>query len=176
MMFDVFKGPARQALVAAHQAAIESGGDEVDDPELLIGLLRVRDEKVVRLLDGHEITPDAVADEVDRARRRGGITDVDAAALSTLGVDVEQVMRSVEQTVGAAALAQPVRRRRHRSPRFTQGARQTIMQTLRESMRRDNTREAGPEHLLLALLAGNSLAADALTTRGVTYDGVVAKL
>ncbi|GAB3911475.1 Clp protease N-terminal domain-containing protein [Kibdelosporangium lantanae] len=176
MMFDVFNGPTRQALVAAYQVAIEAGGDEIDDPELLIGLLRVQDEKVAALLDGHEVTLDALTVEFDRARRRGGITDQDAAALSTLGVNVDEVMRSVEQTVGAAALAQPVRRRRRRSPRFTPEARQTIMQTLRESMRRAKTRDPGPEHLLLALLSGHSVAADALTTRGVTYDGVVAKL
>jgi hypothetical protein len=177
MMFEKFTGSARQAVIEARQAAEEAGGDLVDSPDLLLGLLRVEDRAIDRLLADHELTPDALTEEFQRARRRGGISDAEAAALSTLGVDVDQVMRTVEESVGEAALSPPTRRRHFFEPkktiRFTHEARHTLMQTLREALSR-NHKEIRTEHLLLALLARKSLAADILTSRGVTYDGVAA--
>jgi ATP-dependent Clp protease ATP-binding subunit ClpA len=179
MMFERFTGSARQVVIEARQAAQDAGGDLVDSPDLLLGLLRVEDDTIGRLLADHELTPDSLAEEFQRARRRGGISDADAAALSTFGVDVDQVMRTVEENVGEAVLAGPTRKRHFFEPkktiRFTAEARQTLLQTLREALNR-NHKEIRSEHLLLALLARKSLAADILTSRGVTYDGVAGRL
>jgi ATP-dependent Clp protease ATP-binding subunit ClpA len=179
MMFERFTGSARQAVIEARHAAHEAGGEVVDSPDLLLGLLRVEDDTMGRLLAGHELTPDSLTEEFRRVRRRGGISDAEAEALSTLGVDVDQVMRTVEEAVGEAALSAPMRRRHFfeskKTLRFTAEAKQTLMQTLREALNR-NHKEIRAEHLLLALLARKSLAADILTSRGVTYDGVAGRL
>jgi ATP-dependent Clp protease ATP-binding subunit ClpA len=179
MMFEKFSGSARLVVTAARQAAEEAGDGEIDGTDLLVALLRTEDETTERLLADHGLVPDEVAEDLKRARLRGGITDADAAALSTLGVDVDQVMRTIEETLGQDVLATPRRKRHFFEPkghlRFSAEARQTLIQCLREAIRR-NHKEIGTEHLLLALLSRKSLAADALTSRGVTYEGVAARL
>ncbi|MBP2322261.1 ATP-dependent Clp protease ATP-binding subunit ClpA [Kibdelosporangium banguiense] len=171
-MFERFSGSARQVIVAAQRAAIDAGASEIDSPDLLVALLTVQDEMTDRLLAGHELTAGELAEEFGRARRRGGLTDEEAAALSTLGVDVDSIIRNVEESLGEQAMVMPGRRRRlgGHIP-FTVDARKTLEQCLREAIRRKH-KQIGAEHLLLALLARKSIAADALVSRGITYDGV----
>ncbi|MET0238115.1 MAG: Clp protease N-terminal domain-containing protein [Kibdelosporangium sp.] len=171
-MFERFSGSARQVIVAAQRAAHQAGSSEIDSPDLLIALLWTEDETKDRLLAGHELTAGELAEEFGRARRRGGLSDQDAAALSTLGVDVDSVIRSVEESLGEHAMVMPGRRRRPRGHiPFSTEAKKTLEQCLREAIRRKH-KQIGAEHLLLALLARKSLAADALVARGITYDGI----
>ena len=51
------------------------------------------------------ISAEDVAAELARTRRRGGVSDADAEALTEFGIDVEQIVERVEQTHGAGALA-----------------------------------------------------------------------
>ncbi len=178
-MFERFSGTARQVVVTAQRTAHETGASSIDGPELLVALLRVEDDTTDRLLAGHEVSADELVEEFRRVRRRGGITDADAAALSTFGVDVDRVIRSVEQSLGEHATAEPEHRRHFFEPKtrvpFTVEAKRTLEQCLREALRRKH-KEIGTEHLLLALLSRKSLAADALTARGITYEAIAAQL
>jgi ATP-dependent Clp protease ATP-binding subunit ClpA len=171
MMFERFSGTARQVIVTAQLTAREAGSSEIDSPDLLVALLRVDDETTDRLLAGHELTNE-LAEEFGRVRRRGGLTDEEAAALSTLGVDVDNIIRNVEESLGEQAMVMPGRRRRPGGHiPFSTEAKKTLEQCLREALRRKH-KHIGTEHLLLALLSRKSIAADALASRGVTYDGV----
>ena len=170
-MFERFSSAARLVVVNAQLAARAAGANEIDSPDLLVALLRVQDETTSRVLAGHVLPADELAGELDRARRRGGLSDDDAAALSTLGVDVDSVIRSVEASLGEQAMVMPGRRRRAGHIPFTTEAKQTLAQGLREALHRKH-KQIGTEHLLLALLGRTSIAADALTARGVTYDAV----
>jgi ATP-dependent Clp protease ATP-binding subunit ClpA len=172
MMFERFSGTARQVIVTAQRAAYEAGSGEIDSPDLLVALLRVEDETTDRLLAGHELTANELAEEFGRARRRGGLSDEEAAALSTLGVDVDTIIRNVEESLGEQAMVMPGRRRRPGGHiPFTTEAKRTLEECLREAIRRKH-KHIGTEHLLLALLSRKSIAADALVSRGITYDGV----
>lgn len=171
-MFERFSGAARQVIVTAQQTAIEAGSSEVDSPDLLVALLRVEDETTSRLLAGHELTVNELVAEFGHARRRGGLTAEEASALGTLGVDVDTVVRNVEESLGKQAMAMPGRRRRPgRHIPFSTEAKKTLSECLREALWR-NHKHIGTEHLLLALLSSKSIAADALVSRGVTYGGV----
>lgn len=173
-MFERFTGTARQVIVTAQRTALEAGSSEIDSPDLLVALLRVEDETMDRLLAGHELTANELAEEFGRARRRGGLTDEEAAALSTLGVDVDSIIRNVEESLGEQAMVMPGRRRRPGGHiPFSTEAKRTLEQCLREALRRKQ-KQIGAEHLLLALLSRKSIAADALVSRGITYDGMTA--
>lgn len=170
-MFERFSGNARLVVIGAQQAARDVGANEIDSPDLLVALLRVKDEEIDRLLAGHEVTAGDVAEEVGRARRRGGLSDDEAAALTTLGVDVGSIIRNVEESLGEQAMAMPGRKRRTGHVPFSTEAKKTLEESLREALRRKH-KYIGAEHLLLALLARKSIAADALNSRGVMYDAI----
>jgi ATP-dependent Clp protease ATP-binding subunit ClpA len=126
--------------------------------------------------------PPAVVEEVlaeaERADRRGGVGSQDAAALRSLGIDVDAVVAEVEREHGAGALVPPVRRRRgllrgHRP--FTDAAKRVLELTLREAVDRGE-REIRPEHVLLGLLAGTDPVSQELAGRGITRQTVRAAL
>ncbi|CAM4298449.1 Clp protease N-terminal domain-containing protein [Kibdelosporangium persicum] len=172
-MFERFSGAARNVVVTAQQVARDAGAGEIDSPDLLVALLRTRDDMIAHLLAGYELSADGLAEEFAKARRRGGMTEADLAALSSFGVDADSVIRGVEQTLGEQALAMPVRKRRFLKGHipFSSEAKRTLAQCLQEALNR-NQREIGAEHLLLALLTGRTLASEALQAKGVTYQGV----
>jgi len=86
------------------------------------------------------------------------LRDAGADALRTLGIDLADVRRSVEETFGAGALDdQPPRKRRRRSsaPRghipFTRRSKTTLELALRETVHLRSS-SIGAEHLLLGLI------------------------
>ncbi|MBU7600572.1 peptidase [Streptomyces sp. P38-E01] len=110
------------------------------------------------------ITEQAARREVTLLDSPGGpLAQEDAAAPASLGIDVEEVRRRAEQSLGAGALEEPVPRRgrlgllrRGRRPGaghlpFTRPAKQALELSLREAVRRGD-RSIGTEHLLLGLL------------------------
>ncbi|WP_037265549.1 Clp protease N-terminal domain-containing protein [Kibdelosporangium aridum] len=168
-MFERFTTAVRNVVIGAQQEARTSGSAEIDSTDLLVSLIRRQDETAVRLLDGHHLTVEELTEEFDRVKRRGGLTDEEAAALSAVGVDVENVIRSVEASFGKNALAPAGRRKRHIP--FSTEAKRTLEQCLKEALSRKH-KYIGSEHLLLALLSRQSLAAQALEAKGVTYRGI----
>lgn len=174
-MFERFTTATRNVVVGAQREAREAGAARIDSGDLLVALVRDQDETAARLLAGHEVTADGLAGEIGRVRRRGGLTDADAAALSTVGVDVESVVRSVEATFGKGVLAEPTAKRRKWHVPFTADAKKALEWSLREALRRGD-KHIGTEHLLLALLSARTVAADVLSARGVTYQSVSERL
>ncbi|MEU4743040.1 Clp protease N-terminal domain-containing protein [Actinosynnema sp. NPDC023658] len=118
---------------------------------------------------------DEVADAFAAARRKGGLSDADTEALRRFGIDVDEVVASVERTHGEGALAGARNRRRRRffgnHLPFTAEAKKTLVRSLVEA--RDlGHGSLGQEHLLLALLAERGLVAEVLGARGVDYGEV----
>jgi ATP-dependent Clp protease ATP-binding subunit ClpA len=165
MIGERFTRAARQTV---HEAVVQA--ERLDAPEigpehLALALL---DAPVLAEFD---LTRDDVVDAFAAARRKGGLSDADTEALRGLGIDVDQIVASVERSHGEGALAGAPRRRRrffgNHLP-FTAAARETLVRSLVEA--RDlGHHTLGQEHLLLALLAGRGLVAEVLEARGVNY-------
>src|SRR4051812_48771432 len=144
-------------------------------------MLRLEDGMGPRVLAGLGVTFDAVRDEIERlvGHGRPELTDDDVAALRTLGIDVDEIRRHVEEAFGPGALDAPVppaRRRRWNRGRcttawmpgslpFTPRAKGAIAEGLREAIQMGH-HYLGTEHLLLALSGADALSARILEALG----------
>lgn len=104
----------------------------------------------------------------------------DAAALQTIGIDLDTVLARIEESFGSSALEAPppasrrglLRRKQGDGIRFSPRAKKVLGLALREAVRLGHN-YIGPEHLLLGILRdGSGLAAKVLTEAGVTIDGL----
>ncbi|MEU4802340.1 Clp protease N-terminal domain-containing protein [Actinosynnema sp. NPDC023587] len=168
MIGERFTKDAKQAVHDAVEEAQQASAGEIGPEHLLLALLGT---PVLALFGVSR----AEVEEVFRdARRKGGLSSADAEALRGLGIDVDDVVASVERSFGEGALAGPAKRRRWtfggHLP-FTAAAKQVLVRGLVEA--RDlGHGTLGREHLVLALLAGGGLVAEVLAARGVTYPEV----
>lgn len=105
-MFEKFTHDARRAVVEAQAAAHEAGAREISAQAVFAGLARIENGEAVRLLRNLGVSREDVFAELARVRRRGGISDADAEALTEFGIDVDQIVERIEQTHGPGALAQ----------------------------------------------------------------------
>lgn len=173
-MFERFTRAARAVVVGAQQEAIREGAGEIAAMHLLPALLGDPENTASSVLARHGITAEILADDLRTMRRRAGLSEEDAAALSEFGIDVEQIVERVEQAHGEYALAGEGRPRRrglfgaldHRP--FTDQAKQALERSLREALDLGD-RHIGTEHLLLALAQRPGPVSDLLAARGADY-------
>ncbi|MET9264780.1 Clp protease N-terminal domain-containing protein [Amycolatopsis sp. NPDC004079] len=170
-MFEKFTHDARRAVVEAQAAAHEAGAREISAQAVFAGLARVEDGEAVRLLRVLGVSRDDVFAELARVRRRGGISDADAEALTEFGIDVDQIVDRIEQTHGPGALAEAGRRSRRNHLPFTSEAKNALQMSVREAHDLGD-KHLGQEHLLLALVKQRGPVADFLAARGVDYPAV----
>ena len=176
-MFERFTRSARAVVVDARDRARDEDAAEIREEHLLAALLAApaTGPLLTRLgIDGGGAA--AVLEEIRDARRRGGLSAVDADALAGLGIDLDAVVGRIESELGSGAVDST----RHQGPRrsrlpLSAGSKRTLEAALRQAVARDD-RELREEHLLLGLLARRSLVADALGGRGVTTATVLAAL
>jgi ATP-dependent Clp protease ATP-binding subunit ClpA len=178
-MFERFTEGARETVHAAerHAAALHHGW--IGTEHLLLGILDDPDSRAARILAAERVSGAWVRAEVERIIGVGE-PDIDADALATLGIDLDAVRERVERTFGPGALARrPCRRRaagRDARRPFTPRAKKALELSLREAIARGDSL-IGAEHLLLGLLReGEGVAAEILSSAGVTRDAVVAAL
>ncbi|WP_024801994.1 Clp protease N-terminal domain-containing protein [Nocardia sp. BMG51109] len=175
-MFERFAKPARYAVVVAQEEARELRAPTIDVEYLLLGLTVCPDGGLRKVLSDNGITAEGVR-EILRRNRTGGdpeptgepLGEEDAAALRSIGIDLDAVRESLEATFGEDALERAVpaeerpRRGRFRLGGsmsfghipFTQGAKKTLELSLREALSRGDDRiEAG--HVLLGLLRASN--------------------
>jgi ATP-dependent Clp protease ATP-binding subunit ClpA len=173
-MFERFTDAARAVVVraAAHAEALQHGW--IGTEHLLLGLLDDPDGRAARLLAPWDVRRDWVLGEVERIVGRGD-PDIDAGALATLGIDLDEVRERVERTFGPGALSRrrPCRRGWF-SPAipFTPRAKKVLELSLREAIALGD-RHIGGEHVLLGLLReGDGVAGRILRSRGVERGAV----
>jgi ATP-dependent Clp protease ATP-binding subunit ClpA len=161
-MFNRFTAVARRVV---HEAARQAR-NEVTDEHLLLALLDQQDTTSARLLTDAGVTPDTVGAAFRAAERKGGLTDAESAAvLNELGIDVDEVVATVERALGKDALTPPAGPRRGR---FARTAKDVLAGALTQAKSlRD--RELGDQHLLLALAAHEGVAGQLLATHGLSY-------
>jgi ATP-dependent Clp protease ATP-binding subunit ClpA len=128
-------------------------------------------------------TLDRVRADADRlvGQSPGALGDDDAQALRTIGIDLDAVVASVEQTFGPGALSGPEREQRRGffgagGPRFTKRSKKALELSLREALRLGD-RHIGTGHILLGIIrGGDGLAAKILTDGGASLTDLRASL
>lgn len=189
-MFERFTHSSREVVVQAQAEARSLRHDYIGTEHLLLGLLRVTDGLAARvLMDLGVDRADIHKAIVDRVGA-GPIGQPDAAALDSIGIDLDAVRRRVEEAFGPDALERTrtararaekrlgLRGRRHRRPctqghiPFTPRAKKTLELSLREALALGH-RYIGTEHILLGVLReGQGMAALLLSGAGVNFDAV----
>jgi ATP-dependent Clp protease ATP-binding subunit ClpA len=169
-MFERFTGKARRVVVHAQKTARERGADAIRTEHLLLALFAVPDSLAVMVLTAHNVTRADVEADIDRIN--GTPTPSDAEALATLGIDLDEVRRQVEEAFGPGALDR-TRAAQHRGGRetgwirFEPESKKALQLALREALALEHN-FIGTEHLLLGLIhEGGGTAGQVLGDRGV---------
>jgi ATP-dependent Clp protease ATP-binding subunit ClpC len=146
-MFEKFTDRAKRVIVVAQDEAISLGHDFIGTEHLLLGLTGT-DSIPKELLTQRGVTSDRVRDETVRLLTEAGRHRPNdpgpAAALASLGIDVDEIRRRADDSFGPGKFKFP-------RPGFTPRLKRTMGRTLREALKLHAT-EIGPEHLLLGLL------------------------
>ena len=173
-MLERFTSEARATVVGAQQEARRLGAERIGTEYLLLGLLE-QDGPAAAVLTGHGLTRDAVAAAI--VAHTGG-DELDAEALSTLGIDLDAVRSTVEEVFGPGALEGPGSRRRQKRGHipFTPRAKKVLELSLREVLAM-GSRTITDGHIALGLLReGQGLAMKVLHDRGIDPQALRAEL
>ncbi|HUQ57441.1 Clp protease N-terminal domain-containing protein [Lentzea sp.] len=164
MIAERFTREAREAVRTAVREAEQDRAGEVGVEHLLLALLDAP------VLAGFDLPRAGLETAFRDYRRKGGLTKADAEALRGLGIDVDQVIDSVEQSLGSGVLRPGPRKRWFGMP-LEADFKKALENSLRES--RDlGHNYLGAEHIVLALLQGRGIVAEVLTEHGVTYEEI----
>ena len=144
-MLERFTKPARRVVQDARTYAEEAAASEVRPEHLLMALLDQHGCLAATVLEGLGASPTDLRAELDRRRVRygDGLDEDDAEALASIGIDLDEVVRSIGTTLGHL-------HPRSRRTGFSRASRTTLQLSLREALAlRHNY--IGTEHLLLGL-------------------------
>jgi ATP-dependent Clp protease ATP-binding subunit ClpA len=171
-MFERFTDKARRVVVIAQETARDRCDLQIRTEHILLALYRVPDNLALTVLAAHSVAQADIEADVDRLRVAG---PSDAEALATLGIDLDEVRRQVEDAFGPGALDR-TRAARGRGRwlaghiPFDPASRKTLELALREAIRLGHD-YIGCEHVLLGLLHTETGAAHhILDGRGVRLD------
>jgi ATP-dependent Clp protease ATP-binding subunit ClpA len=154
-VFERFTTQARSVVTLAQQEARKLGRPNIGTQHVLLGILGTPDTAGARALDALGIRERDVRGDVRKLDRdRSAFSDQDAAALRSVGIDLDEVRRTVEQTFGSGALergATAGARSWAGHVPFTPGSKKALELGLREAIHLGH-RSIGTEHLLLGLV------------------------
>jgi ATP-dependent Clp protease ATP-binding subunit ClpA len=175
-VFERFTTQARSVVTLAQQEARELGRPNIGTQHVLLGILDTPDTAGARALEALAIHEKDVREDVMRLDRdRSAFSDEDADALRSVGIDLDEVRRTVEQTFGSGALergAAAGARAWARHVPLTPGSKKALELALREAIHLGH-RYIGTEHLLLGLVRDDGCsAARILAARGADHERV----
>ncbi len=187
-MFERFTQAAREVVVHAQEEARDLRHGYIGTEHLLLALLREPSSVAMRALDRLGIERDAVRSDVVRLVGEGPpnrLGERDAEVLRSIGIDLDEVRRRLEEAFGPGALERRDRvrhgwRRRKRCESiaddipftghipFTPRAKKVLELSLREA-RQLGHGYIGTEHILLGLVREREgMAARILAQRGAS--------
>lgn len=162
-MFERFTAEARQVVVGAQLEARQLHHQRIDTEHLLLSLLTQQTSSSA-VFARHGLTRDAVARTL--ATCVGG-EELDTAALTAVGIDLDAVRSSVEASFGPGALDRPKGRQRDGHIPFSPRAKKVLELSLREALAM-GSKEIADGHVALGILReGEGLAMKAIADRGV---------
>lgn len=158
-MFERFSREARVAIVLAQEEARTLNHPRIDVEHLLLAVLCGPPLGLADVLTSAGLSASEARTIVEQRHREDAFGEQDAAALRSIGIDLDAVRESLDATFGEDTLARakPEKRGWFGRPRtmghipFTRDAKKTIELTLREAVSRKHG-QIGPEHLVLAIL------------------------
>ena len=179
-MFERFTTQARSVVTIAQQEAREFGHPNVGTHHLLLGILDEPDTAGGRALGGLGIDGNEVRDEVRRFEHdRVAFSEEDVDALRSVGIDLDEVRRTVEEAFGPGALEGSTSGRRGLGAGhvpFTAESKKALELALREAIHLGH-RFIGTEHLLLGLVRDEGCsAARIVAARGADRERVRAEV
>jgi ATP-dependent Clp protease ATP-binding subunit ClpA len=176
-VFERFTEQARSVVVRAQDDARELGQPSIGTPTILLGIAEARDTAGGRVLTALGIGAEDIRGVIlgISERQDPAFSYADEDALRSVGIDLDEVRRSVEETFGPGALD-----RGRGSPGghipFTRGAKKALELSLREAIALGH-KHIGTEHLLLGLVRDEACsAARILDARGVERERVRAEV
>jgi len=166
-MFERFTRDARAAIVMAQEEARGMRHGHIGTEHVMLGILYV---------DGGGPGERALGElgvDVDRLRAYVAAQgaeredELDAEALASVGIDLEEVRRATEQAFGPGALDRPQRPWQSGHIPFDQHAKKTLELAIREALHRGD-KEISDAHVLLGIVRGEpNPATRALKSFGV---------
>jgi ATP-dependent Clp protease ATP-binding subunit ClpA len=168
-MFERFTTNARLTVTTAEERARDRSASRIRTEHMLLALFDVPNNLAVAILNALGVDRAAVEQAVDAHKSGGPVSD--AEALATLGIDIDQVRRHVEEVFGPDAL----QRTRAggglpgRHLPFERESKKALELALREAVRLKHNC-IGTEHILLGLLHSEGAARTILTDRGIRLD------
>jgi ATP-dependent Clp protease ATP-binding subunit ClpA len=166
-MLERFTKAAREVVERTQQIAIESRATQVRPEHLFAALLWDDHCLAMRVLNAQGGSSERLHAELDRRRARyvDGLDDADAAALASIGIDLEEVVRRMDD--GDAAPSRSRARFSRVHIRFSRASKKVLELALREAVAlRHNY--IGTEHILLGLVReGDVIVRDTLVAAGV---------
>lgn len=156
-MFERFTESARAVLVDAQDLAIELDSATIDVSHLFFGCAQAREETAGKPLHDFGITGESIRRLVPRGKivPRGTL---DASSLDAIGIDFDEVRRSVDATFGPGALDAASDRRtspgNRRRSGFTSNAKRSLEQSLRVALEL-HEKKIRPGHILLGIIRIN---------------------
>jgi len=177
-MFERLTTEARQVLVLAQEEALSLGHGHIGTEHLLLGLLDTSDGVAAEVLADSGAEAGDVRAAVERIVGRGRPAHDDAAALRAIGIDLDVVRATIEESFGPGALdaaRRPARRRRRQRkcfalpghPPFTPRSKKVLELALRQALALHHD-HIDTEHILLGLLTeGEGLGCRILVEGGV---------
>ena len=178
-MFERFTTQARSAVTLAQQEARELGWPDLGTRLLLLGILDEPGTTGGRALAALGVGADDVREDIRRSdRERAAFSEEDADALRSVGVDLDEVRRRVEEAFGPGALERKPCAGRGLGGHMplTPGSKKALELALREAIHLGH-RHIGTEHLLLGLVRDDGCsAARLLASLGVDRERVRAEV
>lgn len=171
-MFERFTKRAREVVTGAQVVARGQDAATINPEHLLRALYDVPDNLGVMVLTAFSVTREQVDEELTRLRGGGFGTPSDAAALASIGIDLDEVRRQIEETFGPGALdrtrAGAGLGGSGRHIPFSRDAKKVLEIALREAIMLKHN-YIGCEHIALGMLHSGT-AAEFLRARGVSSE------
>jgi ATP-dependent Clp protease ATP-binding subunit ClpA len=173
-MFERFTPEARRIVTGAVEMATQLHHDALGPDHLLVALAATGPNLATGALITCGFDPVRAREDLEGIvgpSDRDDLDDADAAALRSIGVDLDEVRRRTEASFGAGALERRPRWHGRRRTRvcglpFMPKAKQALELALREAIRLDQ-RSIGPEHVLLGLLRLDATSTRLIHTQGI---------
>jgi ATP-dependent Clp protease ATP-binding subunit ClpA len=168
-VFEFFTDRAKRAVVLSQDEAIALGHDFIGTEHILLGLVGTDRSTAGDVLREQGVELTRARQETVRVLEKAGIVAAGGQpakdALSSIGIDVEEIQRRADDTFGPGAFQYP-------RPAYTPHAKKALENTLREARALEHE-EFGTEHILLGLLAaGEGRAIEVLAALEVDPTGL----
>lgn len=141
-MFEKFTVYAKRAVMVSEEETMTLGLEHIGTEHMLLGLIGVPQGLAGQILSEHGVT---LARAREQLRHGTGDSSKATEALASIGIDIDEVRRRMDDTFGPGRFRYP-------RPVFAPDARKMLEQTVQEATALGQLDSIGTEHMLLGVL------------------------